>query len=98
MVLLRNSALLWTEKQARKWKNLGFTPRHLFTPKQDLVNQRVKRISEIPLDFSSQREFLKQQFAQLHQLAVQTDPSFKGAVAAQETKQLKGLDAWRKDF
>ena len=96
MVVLRNSALLWTQKQARKWKGFGFTPKDLFLTKQGLVNQHVKRISEIPIDFSAQREFLKKQFAELHELATRTDPSFKGAVAAQETKQLNGLDKLEK--
>ena len=36
-------------------------------------------------------KILKQQFEELYKLANQTDPSFKGAVAAQETKQIKGL-------
>ena len=38
-----------------------------------------------------EKEFLKEQFNELYELAKQTDVSFVGAVAAQEKKQLKGL-------
>jgi uncharacterized protein YllA (UPF0747 family) len=46
----------------------------------------------LPIDFGPQKKHLKQQFADLYDLASRTDPSFLGAVAAQEKKQLKGLD------
>jgi len=44
------------------------------------------------LDFSAQKEFLKQQFVALYEVASQTDKSFIGAVKAQEVKQIKGLE------
>ena len=96
ILLLRNSALLWTQKQRRKWQSFGFGLTDLFTSRQQLIDQQVERISEIPMDFSPQREYLVQQFQQLYRLAEQTDVSFKGAVAAQEKKQLKGLDKLEK--
>ncbi|MGB1270397.1 MAG: bacillithiol biosynthesis cysteine-adding enzyme BshC, partial [Flavobacteriaceae bacterium] len=45
---------------------------------------------------STQREFLKEQFKELYKVAIQTDESFVGAVAAQEKKQLNGLNALEK--
>ena len=39
---------------------------------------------------------MKQQFKQLHTIASQTDNSFKGAVSAQEKKQIKGLEVLEK--
>ena len=49
-------------------------------------------ISEIPIDFSTQKNILKQQFSDLYAIANQTDKSFIGAVKAQEAKQIKGLE------
>jgi len=57
-----------------------------------LIDEKTKAISEFPIDLSIQREHLKNQFHYLHVLANQTDPSFLGAVKAQEAKQLNGLD------
>jgi uncharacterized protein YllA (UPF0747 family) len=45
------------------------------------------------IDFSEQIQHLEQQFENLYTLAEQTDPSFLGAVKAQEVKQIKGLQA-----
>jgi uncharacterized protein YllA (UPF0747 family) len=92
ILLLRNSALLTTAKQAAKADNLGLTWQHLFQKQWDLTAAKTREISEFPIDLSNQREHLKNQFQQLQLLAKQTDKSFIGAVKAQETKQQKGLD------
>ena len=63
----------------------------LFLPRQDLIDAYVKKASQISIDFSPQKALLSNQFKNLYSLAKQTDPSFLGAVAAQEKKQLKGL-------
>ena len=52
----------------------------------------TKAISKVDIDFSSQKTHLQQQFEALYALAEATDKSFKGAVAAQERKQIKGLE------
>jgi bacillithiol biosynthesis cysteine-adding enzyme BshC len=96
ILLLRNSALLATEKQAAKADKLGLTWQHLFQKQGELTAAKTKEISEFPIDLSIQREHLKNQFHYLHVLANQTDPSFSGAVKAQEAKQLKGLDMLEK--
>ena len=49
-------------------------------------------ISEVNIDFTSQKLFLQQQFNALKEVALKTDKSFEGAVNAQERKQLKGLE------
>lgn len=92
ILLLRNSALLVTQKQAEKATKLGLTWMDLFTKQEELINRKVLEISEIPIDFSTQKDFLKQQFSNLYAIANQTDKSFLGAVKAQETKQIKGLE------
>ncbi|WP_347922339.1 bacillithiol biosynthesis cysteine-adding enzyme BshC [Pontimicrobium sp. SW4] len=91
MLLLRNSALIKTKKQTEKLEKLGVSLNELFSKQNDLINQQVKRLSTIDIDFSTQKEHLQNQFKALYKLAEETDKSFLGAVAAQEKKQIKGL-------
>ncbi|MES2543840.1 MAG: bacillithiol biosynthesis cysteine-adding enzyme BshC [Bacteroidota bacterium] len=92
ILLIRNSVLLVTEKQAKKASKLDLTWKDLFSSKQVLENREVKKLTEFPIDFSIQKAFLQKHFEDLQQIALQTDPSFIGAVNAQEKKQLKGLE------
>lgn len=92
ILLLRNSALIISEKQIAKVKKLNISIEELFLNQNELVNNKIKEISEIEIDFSDQRKFLEEQFKDLEELATKTDKSFIGAVKAQEVKQLKGLD------
>lgn len=92
VLLLRNSALLATEKQAKKADKLNLSWHDLFQKQTDLANKKIKSLSAFVLDFSEQKAFLKQQFENLHDIASKTDKSFSGAVKAQEAKQLKGLE------
>lgn len=92
ILLLRNSVLIATEKQAKKADKLNLTWKDLFMKQSDLTNKKIKNFSEFTIDFSEQKKFLRQQFDNLHNIASKTDPSFSGAVKAQETKQLKGLE------
>ncbi|MDG5492416.1 bacillithiol biosynthesis cysteine-adding enzyme BshC [Psychroserpens sp. SPM9] len=92
MLLLRNSVLLITEKQREKLQKLDVSVNDLFLNQEDLKTKVTQQISDIQIDFSKQKAHLKTQFEDLYQLAAQTDNSFKGAVAAQERKQIKGLE------
>jgi len=92
MLLLRNSALLQTEKQQEKRQKLDISNKELFLKQHELINRKVRKISNIDIDFSKQKEHLVHQFAAMYDLAEKTDKSFLGAVKAQEVKQLKGLD------
>jgi len=92
ILLLRNSVLLSTEKQVKKADRLNLSWADLFSKQSTLVNKKVKDLSEFPIDFGPQKEFLLKQFEALHVIAKQTDESFIGAVKAQEAKQLKGLE------
>ena len=92
MILVRNSALLTTEKQAKKADQLGLTWKDLFTKPSDLVNAITHKISEFPIDLTPQKEILEKQFGYLFELAQKTDKSFTGAVKAQQVKQTKGLE------
>jgi uncharacterized protein YllA (UPF0747 family) len=96
IVLLRNSALLISEKQSLKAKKLQVTLEDLFNKQTLLIDKKIKEISDIEIDFTIQKEFLQQQFNALKEIAKQTDVSFVGAVNAQEAKQLKGLNVLEK--
>ena len=91
ILLLRNSALLASEKQAKKADKLNLSWIDLFLKQSALANKKIKELSEFPIDLNSQRKTLEKQFADLYEIAQKTDKSFSGAVKAQETKQLKGL-------
>lgn len=92
ILLLRNSVLLQTEKQDDKRRKLNISLPELFLKNHELINRKVRQISNINIDFTPQKEHLVKQFRELYDLAEQTDKSFLGAVKAQEVKQLKGLE------
>lgn len=91
MLLLRNSALIKTKKQAEKLEKLNVSDNDLFLDRNSFINKKVRTISNINIDFSEQVKYLENQFKELYKLSEQTDKSFLGAVKAQEVKQLKGL-------
>ena len=91
MLLLRNSALLISQKQSKKLQKLNITAAELFLPLDELVAKKVREASQIPISFETQKAHLQEQFKELYTLAKQTDASFLGAVKAQEKKQLNGL-------
>lgn len=92
MLLVRNSVLLNTEKQAKKADKLNLSWADLFTKPDNLINAITHKLSAFPIDLTPQKEILEKQFEYLYQLAQQTDKSFTGAVKAQEVKQKKGLE------
>lgn len=91
-LILRNSVLLIHAKQQQKLDKLQVGVKDLFLSQNNLINKKIREISNIDIDFSPQRKHLTAQFASLYDLAEKTDHSFLGAVKAQEVKQLKGLD------
>ncbi|MGB0255175.1 MAG: bacillithiol biosynthesis cysteine-adding enzyme BshC [Flavobacteriaceae bacterium] len=96
LLQLRSAVLLMREKQLKKCTKLALPLQDLLLPKASFINKRVRQISDVDIDFSSQREVLEAQFNFLRELAQQTDKSFLGAVDAQEKKQLKGLNTLEK--
>ncbi len=100
VLLLRNSVVVTSEKQKEKAARLGLHLSDLFRAETLLRDLAVLRVSASSVDFTSLRQQLHQQFALLHDAQHRTDPSFAGAVKAQEQKQLAGLDRlesrWRK--
>jgi bacillithiol biosynthesis cysteine-adding enzyme BshC len=91
ILVLRNSVLLATKKQVHKLDTLNISVPEIFNRQEALIAQAIKKLSELKIDFSEQKKFLQQQFADLKELAAKTDSTFLGAVKAQEKKQLNGL-------
>lgn len=92
MLLVRNSVLLATEKQIKKADKLELTWSDLFSNQNNLIDKVTQKASPFPIDLTLQKNQLQKQFADLFELAKQTDKSFIGAVKAQEIKQIKGLE------
>ena len=92
ILLPRNSALVISQKQQRKLEKMNLSVTDLFLKQSSFINKKIREISNIEIDFSSQKNQLKAQFKALYEVAEQTDKSFLGAVRAQEAKQIKGLD------
>lgn len=92
MLMMRNSALIFTEKQAKKLEKLQIEPKDLLLSAQDLKNKLSTTFALQKIDFETQKQFLKDQFKSLYEIAKTTDVSFEKAIAAQEKKQIKGLE------
>ncbi len=96
ILLLRNSALLVPQALTEKMRKLKVKTTDLFLPQHELTTKFTHAISKVKIDFSKQRKHLQKQFKDLYTIAEKTDKSFLGAVAAQEKKQLNGLDKLEK--
>ena len=92
VLLLRNSALIATAKQVKKLAKLNLSTEDIFLKQNSLINKKIREISNVNIDMSPQKAHLKRQFEDLFNIAELTDRSFLGAVEAQQTKQIKGLE------
>lgn len=93
---LRNSVLIISKKEYLKLEKLNISLAGLFLKQEELVLEKVKEMSEISIDFTKQKDYLKNQFEHIYTIAKLTDGSFLGAVTAQERKQIKGLESLEK--
>ena len=91
MLLLRNSVQVVSTKQRSRLKKLNMSLEELFLKQTELLDKKVKENSDLELNFSDKITFLQNQLDALRNVAGQTDPSFIGAVNAQEKKQINGL-------
>ena len=96
VLLLRNSVLLIDEKQLKKMRKLDISVGELFMKEPELIKKKVNALSSVQVDFSKEKEVLRDMFRDLKSLSDLTDPSFSGAVLAQEKKQLNGLEKLEK--
>ncbi len=98
ILLLRNSAILVSNKQNEKRQKLQLSWQDLFLKQQSLIDKKALELSSNSFDFKKQKQFLINQFETLKELTIKTHPSFIGAVNAQEKKQIKGLENLEKRF
>lgn len=96
ILLLRNSAQIISEKQAKKLRNVSISYSELFLKQHELLSKKITENSDIKFSFQDAQTLLEQQFAALRRVAEETDASFIGAVNAQQQKQLKGLENLKK--
>lgn len=96
ILLHRNSGLILTKKQQNQSNKLKLSYNDLLISLPQLINKKVKEISETTIDFTKERDYLKSMFLHLETIAAKTDKSFIGAVKAQYQKQLNGLDKLEK--
>ena len=92
ILLLRNSALIVPKRLSEKLDKLKSGIDEMFLPQHELITKHTYKKSKIEIDFSKQKRHLIRQFRDLYKLAEKTDPSFLGAVGAQEKKQINGLE------
>ena len=92
IIMLRNSVVIASQKQIEKINKLNLNWADLFSNQQELFTEKTKEFSKFKIDFSNQKEHLKLQFEAMYAIANETHKSFLGAVKAQETKQIKGLE------
>jgi bacillithiol biosynthesis cysteine-adding enzyme BshC len=92
LLILRNTALVISEKNIRKINKFKLELKDLFLKRNALINKKVRQVSNIDLDLSPFKKLLESQFEALNLLIQETDASFEGAVKAQKSKQLKGID------
>src|SRR5690606_7900716 len=59
MLLLRNSALIISQKQSDKLEKLNISTKQLFLDKNSFINSKIREISNIDIDFSAQKKFLE---------------------------------------
>ena len=95
VLVLRNS-FLWVEKeQAALTQRLGFELTDLFDKELDLINQLVKRDSEVQLNLDKEKETLHELYSQLKKLSGAVDPSLANhteALQVQATKKINVLE------
>ncbi|MGB3150043.1 MAG: bacillithiol biosynthesis cysteine-adding enzyme BshC, partial [Maribacter sp.] len=66
ILLLRNSALVITEKQSEKLKKMQLSVEDLFLKQNSLINKKIREISNIDIDFSAQKALLEEQFKDMY--------------------------------
>ena len=92
IIFLRNGAMVHDSKQSKKAGKLSLRMEDLLLDKASINEKVTRSSSDIKINFEPQKKHLKQQFKDLYQIAEKTDASFRSAVAAQERKQVKGLE------
>ena len=88
--------MLISDKQQQKIDKLDISIADLFLPTNELINHRVRQISNIDIDLGEFKAHLISSLSTLR-ACKQTDASFLGAVEARK-KAKKGIDRLEKNY
>ena len=89
---VRDSVLIVSKKHIEKCKKLNIDILDLFKNSIELNKFYVTKLSKNNLDLTNLKEAINKNFIKLYKLSIKTDKSFLGALKAQESKQIKGLN------
>lgn len=96
LLVLRNSMLIRTKKQAQKQLALNLREEDLFRSGRAIIKEDVEKNSELLEQLPNLRSQLENLFKDLETLSTQTDVSFYNMVQAQRTRQIKGFEKLEK--
>ncbi|MGB0176503.1 MAG: bacillithiol biosynthesis cysteine-adding enzyme BshC [Owenweeksia sp.] len=96
MLVLRNSALIYTDRQNEKLQRMELSVKDLFQPLHKVKSQLAAASAPVDPELEPYQAKLEKMFDELEDVANLTDKSMLGAVNAQRQKQLNGLDNLRK--
>lgn len=92
----RNSMLMLDEKTVKKMAKLDLQVEDLFRNFADLKKEKLLENNEILEDLNEKEKLLHSNFTELKTIAEKTDVTFGNMVEAEETRQLKSFDRFRK--
>jgi bacillithiol biosynthesis cysteine-adding enzyme BshC len=96
ILVVRNSALLVSKKNIEKCKKLDIKVADLFQKNHELTKTYLNKISKLKIDLTELKKTVNDNFLNLYKLSLETDKSFLGALKAQETKQINGIEKLEK--
>ncbi len=92
ILIRRNSALIFEEKDAKIWDSLQLDHASLFNDFDSVVNQLIKQESSTSLSLQKQREISNELFAEIAKIAETIDPTLSSSILATSSKQIKLID------
>lgn len=92
VLIRRNSVGLIKEKELGQLENLGLSLGDLFQHEHKLIDHFVKSKATIELNVDQEKQDLIAIYEQLSEKAQQLDPTLKGSIASEKTKQIKSLE------
>ena len=96
ILVVRNSALLVSKKNIEKCNKLDIKVADLFQKNHELTKTYLNKISKLKIDLTELKKTVNDNFLNLYKLSLETDKSFLGALKAQETKQINGIEKLEK--
>ncbi|HXB92518.1 MAG TPA: bacillithiol biosynthesis BshC, partial [Puia sp.] len=96
LLIIRNSFLLVERQWVEKMNRIGLEVTDLFRPAEELVNQLVKKESQLQLNLAGPIAEANRYYESLKALAQPVDPTLVQHVAALQTKALEPVRALEK--